>query len=306
MKNTAEQSSTAEPLSVPISTRSKWEIRLNILQLLLLWFILAAAIVGVFFVGLIVGQDHGLQTALNEQAKQLLRFPVDVPPERVTNDISENDVAEVDKLASVKTPESATRRAPVIEQKTEVVTSVSPPETPAKDVREIVPPTAAKSVVAGFNALPAGEELKPVERAPAKSDEQIKIGDTRNEAAEEQDDEGASAQEATPPPIATTAPEREQKVITAGTARDNSLAEPTSGWYVQVSAAKSKQEALSIRDRLEATGVPSRIQQAQVKNVLYYRVLAGPYSERKQVEAALSRIKGLPMTRGEPFIKRIG
>jgi len=58
-----------------------WELKLNFWQLLMAWGVTAAAMVVVFFLGLVAGQEQGIKNALDQQAKQTVRLPVKPPSE---------------------------------------------------------------------------------------------------------------------------------------------------------------------------------------------------------------------------------
>ncbi|MBP9837674.1 MAG: SPOR domain-containing protein [Proteobacteria bacterium] len=59
-----------------LSDNSSWEIKLNFLQLIVLWSVLAGAMIGVFLIGFYTGRDKGISFALENSNIESVRLPV--------------------------------------------------------------------------------------------------------------------------------------------------------------------------------------------------------------------------------------
>lgn len=81
--------------------------------------------------------------------------------------------------------------------------------------------------------------------------------------------------------------------------------EPSAGWYVQAAAPDTRSAAETLARGLANAGFPVRIESAKVRGQSYFRVLAGPESNRTQAERLLSQVKREPGIGAEPFIRQI-
>jgi len=352
------EASQSAPFSIPrdsipgMTRHERWNLRLGVWQVLFVWLIISGALVSSFFVGLMIGQDHGLKNALQEQSERIVRLPI---APQITGDSGSidhgNKVSGVDnatkseRVAALPTPSTVIAK-PLLES----TRSRGEDETLLAGGQEIPP-------VAGFAAKPAGGELIASARRDEKTISPVKeqkstinlietkkedkndisrtqiaktqnredarallgdiegkkvdvkktdldinkaeVGkvDVKQAQGEPKQTETTQANSSVPAPVAKKIEVEKNKVLT-----DQSVVK---GWYIQVAAVESNKEALSLQGRLKSAGVSSYVQDARVKNTRYYRVLAGPYSDRRQGEAALSKIKKASGTKGEPFLKRI-
>jgi cell division septation protein DedD len=79
--------------------------------------------------------------------------------------------------------------------------------------------------------------------------------------------------------------------------------DPTAGWYVQLAASNSGSEASDLGKKLKARGLSPTIQKTKVKNVMYSRVLVGPYPNRVAALDDQQKIKSWGISKGEPFLR---
>lgn len=377
-----EKMSTGQssPYSIPGMTRhERWNLRLGIWQVLSVWLIISGALVSAFFVGLMIGQDHGLKNALQEQSERIVRLPI-IPHDGIpqVGNIGAVDSAGPEGQTALPTP------SPIIAKPLFEATKKRAEEEPLLAGGQELPP------VAGFAAKPAGGELLASVRRDEKAsslakeskvgsaDQKTQISKTENRGdarallgdmadkkliensvvpnnlmpdnsarkslpagtvgltqaegaradVKKVDVKPAEVKKIEPKPIekkpATAVAPAPAKVPPA-TVSPITVASATSpvgkkvesenkvstgqnvskGWYIQVAAVESNKEAQALQGRLKGAGVSSYVQDARVKNTRYFRVLAGPYSDRGQGEAALSKIKKASGTKGEPFLKRI-
>lgn len=78
-----------------------------------------------------------------------------------------------------------------------------------------------------------------------------------------------------------------------------------SGWYVQVAAPRKVQDATEIARNLQRSGIPVMIESAQVRGEDYFRVVAGPQSQRSGAEKLLNQIKSKGSVKGDPFVRAV-
>jgi cell division septation protein DedD len=214
--------------------KERWEVRLSFLQLLISWGLVTAAMVGVFFFGLVAGQEEGLRQALETQSQQNVRLPVNV-------DTHEEALEESESITPLAAKELALSK-----EDTEIVTES---EGVVEEEFDFRPSRVLQ------------ETPKPQAPPPAT---------------------GFVAKEAQSP-----------------------AAPPAAGWYVQVAAVEGQAEAKRINNDLGKHDFSTYTQDALVNKIKYSRVLVGPYQERGQAQAALTKIRQLQVVRGEPFLRKI-
>jgi cell division septation protein DedD len=79
----------------------------------------------------------------------------------------------------------------------------------------------------------------------------------------------------------------------------------TSGWYSQVAAPRSLNEAQSIASKLKSAGFKAKIETAQVRDEKYYRVVVGPEANRQAADKTLILLKKQNAVKAEPFIRMV-
>ena len=77
------------------------------------------------------------------------------------------------------------------------------------------------------------------------------------------------------------------------------------GWYSQIAAPQSLQDANGLAGKLHSSGFPVAIERAQVRGQVYYRVLVGPEEDRVKGERLLGQVKRESYLVGQPFLRLI-
>ncbi len=111
---------------------------------------------------------------------------------------------------------------------------------------------------------------------------------------------------------ASTASEQPAKVVSKQQAKEAVAAEPSvpkgplpHGWFAQIVAPKSSQEAESMAKKLKAAGFPVVIENALVRDENYYRVLVGPEDSRDQAERLIGQLKRESYIKADPFLRMV-
>lgn len=78
-----------------------------------------------------------------------------------------------------------------------------------------------------------------------------------------------------------------------------------SGWYIQVAASKTREEADVVSSKMKAHDLSAAVEVAKVGEQEYYRVLIGGYESRTQAEAVRQQLAKKKLTVAVPFLKRI-
>lgn len=258
---------------------SAWEVRLRLGQVVVLWALTGGLLLAAFLFGVFAGRRQGVQIALDSYGREGLRLPIVNP---VSPDTESREVYQ-----GISQPQgAATRVAPENEQKVDFSTKTSltalqqsaaePAASTKADAKE--KPTAAprsastpavspESGVAVFGNASLSKDAKGASAAEAKSSETTSV---------------ASSPTSNPEKIA--------------------LGE---GWYVQVAAAKTLAESVTLTNKLKALNYAAKLDEAHVKDVTYYRILVGPYPSRETSMDVREKISRARVSRGEPFIRAI-
>ena len=77
------------------------------------------------------------------------------------------------------------------------------------------------------------------------------------------------------------------------------------GWFAQIIAPRSQQEADSITSKLRSSGFSVVIENATVRGENYYRVLVGPEETRQQAERLISQLRREPYVKSDPFLRMV-
>lgn len=297
------------PMKSPIEKKS-FQLRLSLGQVIMLWSLLAGLMVAVFLFGLFAGREQGLQTALSGQDVQTVRLPIAMDVAKQEDSLS----ATFDPAQKTLNPPAAAQPAApsensefdfgaAVEQAknaaaNEAAPSAAAPEVAAEEEEAptaaledseplTIPQHAAEPEVLKPEVPPAAVapkvELAAKTPAPTKVPEKAVVKPVEKPKA--------------PEPKKVAEPKVEKPAPTVTNAR--------AGWYVQLAAARTKEEAKSIQLRLAAKSYPAIVQEADVNGATYYRVLVGPYAAKNRAQAEQHKIQGLQLTSGTPFLKFI-
>lgn len=77
------------------------------------------------------------------------------------------------------------------------------------------------------------------------------------------------------------------------------------GYYAQVQAPQSADEAEGIASKLRDSGFPVAIEAAAKNGQTYYRVMVGPEQKKVQADRLLGQLKGEKYIKGTPFIRAV-
>lgn len=262
------------------SERRKYEMRLNLPQVIVLWSVIAGTMVMVFLFGLYAGQEQGVRAALEDRGETFdaVRLPVSGAPADAAalgssgsggggsgsggpanSGVGNSGDA---RPGSVAAPAAA---APAVSAPSALVPHLpegQDPVIPAPDTRApVVPPSEARP---GNNRPATGAET-----ASTKT-----VAEGANEVA--------------PPP--------------ALRAEESSLGR---GWYLQVAAARTKAEASEIEKKLERAKLAPKLEEAHVGANTYYRIVLGPYADKEQALSHRAAVAASGAVKGEPFLKNV-
>jgi DedD protein len=79
----------------------------------------------------------------------------------------------------------------------------------------------------------------------------------------------------------------------------------SSGWYAQVAAPSRREDAVSLANKLKASGFRAVIESTNVRGDEYYRVLVGPEEEKRYSQTLVDQLKREPYIKGPPFLRFI-
>ena len=79
-----------------------------------------------------------------------------------------------------------------------------------------------------------------------------------------------------------------------------------SGYYIQLSAETERRLANEIISQLAAFNYNGVVQIASVHGTTYYRVLVGPYRNRKLAKSKISGVLRTGVTNEKPFLRKLG
>jgi cell division septation protein DedD len=77
------------------------------------------------------------------------------------------------------------------------------------------------------------------------------------------------------------------------------------GWYAQIAAPKQITDAQEVASNLKKSGFAVMIETAQVRGKPYYRVLVGPENSKSQADILLKQLKRESYLKGEPFLRMV-
>ena len=295
------------PTVKPVPTMNKknlrsWELRLGLLQVVILLGVVTGSMACVFYLGFFSGHRVGFDSAMETSLASAPRIPVegvtsatpDVTEEQSTRifaklqeDQGKEDVVEADQ----KLPELAA----IAEQP--AVTAETPQAT-----AEPVADTTASAV------LDSGAKIEVIHDTAKVAETSTTLQDALKEAHADK-------------PVITVKPEAKQVVKEVPVVKPTPLEKvaPTPapkpeiafnkvvkpGWYAQVAAPKKKLDAENLFSRLRGSGFAVAIEVASVRGDEYFRVLVGPESNREQAERLLGQLKRESYLSGEPFIRLV-
>lgn len=280
-------------------TRSRWELRVNARQLTIMWSVVSGLMFIVFLFGFYAGRERGLTRYLEENAREPIRLPIlaQAPVQDVVhNEYASIAAEQVDKIPSEPTPPA-------------VVADATPPTVSpllaANDARASLAPHAD---VTGTTSTPA-KATEPEAKSNTTTLANVESAATSPATPAVEKTKAAPAPvEVKKPATAKLAKVEEKKPLKAKADSKSTTAvqqDLSKGWYVQLAAKKTVEEAMAVVKDLNKLGLKSVVQPAQVRNTNYYRVLSGPYTDKKSAQASQGKLTDANLTSGSAFLKEV-
>ncbi len=300
---------------------TRWELKIGLVQVVVLIGVATGSMVGAFFFGHLSGQKVGYDRALESSLANTARYPItgdayknEISPESVTevyaklNESKELQPAaketEVPELASIK----SAKEAPVIEELASVLLEDEGRVDNKKKGKK-----AEHDSLLGLSE--DGRQAKDVQAEPSenlgallkKSDaERAKAPAARPTAALQQEKpilkQQATEVRATPQPK-KAAVENENAPAAKAAAPQKAVSKVPSGWYAQVAAPQRFQDAERLAEQLRNAGFPALVESANVNGQAYYRVLAGPERSRVLADRLVKQLLRENIIKNKPFTR---
>jgi len=332
----------------------RWEVRLGLGQLIILWSVIAGTMIMVFLFGLYAGREQGVQSALEGSADAAARLPIanavppsDVaPPTDVATGASDESSAEpvAGILKSLEQSPPATRPAGS-DGSPETIAANDTANDTEKALQQI-PDTQQSAAALTHETVehvtPKAEAAPPLgtidiatrksDRAPLDDEIAALVGDESSshqkgttladkaKSAESKEEKNAKAK-AIELPLKTAEvekPKPQQKPIEPAkveTAKADSgkgesvktvkAGSQAPGWYLQVAAARTSQEANAVAKKLQVGGLKPTIETAEVNGSTYFRVVLGPYASKNAAAATRKSVEATKAAKGDPFLKQV-
>jgi cell division septation protein DedD len=312
----------------------QWELRLGLLQLVILLGVVTGSMAGAFYIGFSSGRAVGFDSALDRSLANAARMPIasdgaagheentsDVyaklsQPALMDSESKDSAGKEIElPLGSIKTEMAALGDADLLKEGSE---TKSIHAANAETER-----ASAKGSALGVNSVYRGSETsiaknsKSADRsmadtisndAPAKSKTLGSLLEADVDEAPAKKVEGAKSSitknatsevKTAPPVIEKQAAKIAPKEKSSSLVRDAIPA----GWFAQISAPKKMSDATAIANKLKQSGFAVMIEVARVRGDEYYRVLVGPEQNRAQAERLVSQLKRESYIQGDPFLR---
>ena len=316
----------------------KKEVRLGLMQIVILLGLTVGSIAAAFFLGFFVGRSVGFENELSSMTPSLPKLPVSSSDG--SNEVGEQVVSEVyAKLNEKPTPGSAQATSP----DGQAAKNDAMPELgsiQAADVNNSVA-NNAETVPTATTQEPAPVESTQNEvidsndalNIPLEEPNQLKKGDkdtkTLGAALADKEAHEQHADVRTIPEVkvetnalAEKTPKKEvahvevqvekvkptPPVTVTKTAATSSLIpqkDIPSGWFAQIAAPKQIDDARQLGDKLKKSGFAVVIEAAQVRGEDYFRVLVGPENSKSQADVLLKQLKRETYLKGEPFLRMV-
>lgn len=312
-------------------SNKSWELRIGIVQTVLLLGLITGSMVVAYGFGFISGQKAGFESALASNINSTVRIPItsDTKTELASNDNDTDNLAPDAESAPPGSlaklggdlPNAATENA----DSTEALPELSEMKTTAA---EALPEQAPAS-----NALPADNDLLNREKTFAKAAEVhptahdvAKVGAAQKGSQSEASGNGKTLADLFPKKnevvvakenhIAKVEEKPLAKVVEPVLAETEAAPPKTEnrslikdilprGWFAQVAAPHVQKDAEKLAGRLKSSGFSVSIERAQVKGEEYFRVMVGPEDNRGQAETLVKQLRRESYLTSEPFLRQV-
>lgn len=349
------------------SSGTRWQMRLSLGQVIVLWSVIGGTMLMVFMFGLHAGREQGLKQALEDHAPDAVRLPIAqaVPPAETggTIALAMNDAARASSATASgggadASPESRAVAAPPAADaagrvaESELLALEKPRSQAAAagsaEIDFTKPPAAA---LGASEARPAGRPLLDIfsnagsrTARPAESGTEGSTGDgttaraalmhpsedasgskplaaieeqkkersdrkDAKEAALKEKEQKKAARLAAQTAAARAAATKNAPVATKSAAPERAKSAGRSGvrpgWYLQVAAAKTSDEAKGMMRKLQSAGLQPQLEEAVVGRNRYYRVVVGPFPSKDAAAERRASVRAVRAAVGEPFVRKI-
>lgn len=335
-------SPTIKPMAAARSgSLRSWELRLGVVQVVMLLGMAMGSMVCAFYLGLHSGQTIGFESAVARANAATPRLPI---PAEHLDGVGEEDAGAFDVYARLN--ESVQESVVILDPlarpsagaaSVDVLGNDGVFEKPAVggDVTGAVPELGS---IKSVDAVPlietsAGEAQVPGEDTKA-ADKVLTAGLLESAAARSaavKTEESARADRSETPAraAATDTGTTTAAVLNRAALPDHKAPAPgqdkveapsppklvsdaprvgvviPKGWYVQAAAPRQLQEANALAGKLRKSGFPVTIENARVRGEEYYRILVGPEGARAQADVLLKQLRRESYLPADPFIRMV-
>jgi cell division septation protein DedD len=317
-----------------IKNEKNWEIKLGPVQVTVVVGFVLGSLIAMYFLGTWTGKSVGYSLASEAALATAPRQEIVDNHEVLATESKENDV--YFKLAKAGTPENkgdkkgefaspklgiveTVKQATLLDEiEEEAKTPTATPSAPVPLIRELGATSAAGSSSATVT------EKKTLGDIAAQEQKKIPL-EVKSERAGDKDREFLAAVANTKSPLAVASPTKStpaeapaiknvaaQRATPSDAAPKSAIAQQPlirdalpSGWFAQVGAVKSSDEAKSIATTLREGGFPVVIEKAEVRGEQYFRILVGPEESRAPAERLVGQLKREKMVKGDPFLRLV-
>lgn len=310
-----------------------WEVRVGLVQVIILVGIVVGAMVSAFLLGYTSGHKNGIETARRSTINEVPRFPVaaaDDPQELGADHLTEmyarlhnleqsgaDEPAKVDSdLPSVQNPSKVEPLEPLggSEVKPDVAAldnvrvlgqgaidaeSVAEGQTLGallrNQVEDVVPVASPQNKIEKVVAPSITPSASPAKaKLPAdRASKQLQEAEVKFKQSKKEQLQQAEVKQKTVVPATPVVTTR----IVRGTV--------VGGWYAQVSAPRQIEDANKLADLLVSSGFQVAIERATVRGEQYFRVLVGPEGSRELAQRMKQQLVREPYVTGDPFVRLI-
>lgn len=271
------------------------DAKLNRKQILLFWSVTLIMMLVVFVAGYKAGRVEGAREILDQVDQQMVRLPIVRPLDLSADSDSVINSGDLDSTSrakedlqylkaaeSTETRTSSVNRESSTDNKIDFTKKESLPLVPVDNLKDPAP----KKNDSLYEEVYPGKQLfpPPSSSKPSSASELAKNDDSLIE-----------------PMLPSSVETREtNKNIVP-------IKEffPTPGWYVQVSAAPSEADARAVHKKISSQGFEVKLEEASIRDKVYYRILVGPYPDRKDALTNRGKVKAASGVSGEPFIRQV-
>lgn len=299
------------------------EVRLGLMQIVVLLGLTVGSIATAFFLGFFVGRSVGFENLNSSMVASLPKLPVN--SSEASNDVSEQVVSEVyaklnEKPTAPIAEETGVNAHSANNENIPELGSIQPADSSAAPV---VPPAPENHDSVAHDASVANEspvlavENHSIEAEDPVAAKKVEKNDKTLGSALA-DNHAEVAPHPTAPVVKSPVKEAPHAIVEVEKPKPTvAVVKPSSnsslipqrnipqGWFAQIAAPKQIDDARNLGENLKKSGFAVVIEAAQVRGEDYYRVLVGPESSKSQADVLLKQLKRESYLKGEPFLRMV-